>query len=184
LTFFIFYVILNIARSKEVINLAIRSTHKCHICKEVFRNEEMVNYASPRSKTAYWYCKKCYEDKLAQNNFSDKVCSIFGVKAPGPQIWTERKRLIDNYGYSDETIINCLDYVYNVLRKPKKSVTLYFVNPSMVDEMMKYRRKQKVQSLNLAAALQTEVREYVVPIKENTSSRKKIMYDPDEWLDD
>jgi hypothetical protein len=49
---------------------------------------------------------------------------------------------------------------------------------------MKYRRKQKVQSLNLAAALQTEVHEYVVPIKENTSSRKKIMYDPDEWLDD
>lgn len=164
-----------------MINLAIRSTHKCHICKEVFRNEEMV---IPNSKTFHWYCKKCYDKKIAQENFSNKVCKIFGIKAPGPRIWTERKRLIDTYGYTDETIVDCLDYIYNVLKKPKKVETIYLVNPTMVDEMMRYKRSQKIKSLNLAAALQTEIREHIVPIKENTNSKEKITYDPDEWLDD
>ena len=54
----------------------------------------------------------------------------------------------------------------------------------MVDEMMQYQRRQNVKSLNLAAALQTEVREHIVPIKENIGGRKKVSYDPDEWLDD
>jgi hypothetical protein len=54
----------------------------------------------------------------------------------------------------------------------------------MVDEMMRYKRKQNIESLNLAAAAQTEIREHIVPIKENTDGRKKITYDPDEWLDD
>ena len=99
----------------------------------------MVNYATPRAKTSYWYCKKCYDEKMAQEDFSNKVCSIFGIKTPGPRIWTERKRLIDTYGYTDETIVNCLDYIYNVLKKPKKVETIYLVNPAMVDEMMRFR---------------------------------------------
>ena len=164
--------------------MAIRSAHKCHICKEVFKNEDMVNYATPRSKTSYWYCKKCYDEKIAQEKFSNKVCSIFGIKTPGPRIWTERKRLMNTYGYSDETIVDCLDYIYNVLKKQKKVETIYLVNPTTVDEMMRYKRKQNIESLNLAAAAQTEIREHIVPIKENTNSRKKITYDPDEWLDD
>jgi len=164
--------------------MAIRPTHKCHVCKEIFRNEDMVSYTGPKAKTSYWYCKKCYNEKMEQEKFANKVCTIFGIKTPGPRIWTERKRLIDTYGYSDETIVNCLDYIYNVLKKPKKVETIYLVNPTMVDEMMRYRRNQNIKSLNLAAALQTEVREHIVPIKENTSSKEKITYDPDEWLDD
>ena len=163
--------------------MAIRPTHKCHTCKEVFRNEEMVNYATPRSKTSYWYCKKCYNEKMAQEEFSNKVCSIFGIKTPGPRIWTERKRLIDTYGYSDETIVNCLDYIYNVLKKPKKVETIYLVNPTMVDEMMQYRRNQHAGSLNLVRAIQqTEYKEYIVSIQEPKDKKKEIL-DSDEWLD-
>jgi hypothetical protein len=101
--------------------MAIRPTHKCHVCKEVFRNEDMVSYTGPKAKTSYWYCKKCYNEKIEQEKFANKVCTIFGIKTPGPRIWTERKRLIDTYGYSDETIVDCLDYIYNVLKKQKKS---------------------------------------------------------------
>ena len=163
--------------------MAIRPTHKCHICKEVFRNEEMINYATPRSKTSYWYCKKCYNDKMAQEEFANKVCSIFGIKTPGPRIWTERKRLIDTYGYTDETIVNCLDYIYNVLKKPKKVETIYLVNPTMVDEMMRYRRNQHTESLNLVRAIQqTEYKEYIVSIQESKNKKKEIL-DSDEWLD-
>ena len=143
----------------------------------------MINYATPRSKTSYWYCKKCYNDKMAQEEFANKVCSIFGIKTPGPRIWTERKRLIDTYGYTDETIVNCLDYIYNVLKKPKKVETIYLVNPTMVDEMMRYRRNQHTESLNLVRAIQqTEYKEYIVSIQESKNKKKEIL-DSDEWLD-
>jgi hypothetical protein len=91
---------------------------------------------------------------------------------------------MDTYGYSAETIIDCLDYVYNILKKQKKVETIYIVNPTTLDQRMRYKGKQNIESLNLAAAAQTEIREYIVPIKENTNGRKKITYDPDEWLDD
>lgn len=164
--------------------MAIRPTHKCHTCKEVFKNEEMINYATPRAKTSYWYCKKCYEKKIWREKFIDKICIIFGVKAPGSKVWKQRERLQENYGYSDEVLINCLDYIYNVEKFKILNPTLGLITPAMVDKMMRYKRQEKHKSLNLAAALQTEVREHIVPIKENIGGRKKVSYDPDEWLDD
>ena len=162
--------------------MAIRSTHKCHICKEIFKNEDMVNYATPRAKTSYWYCKKCYDEKIAQEKFSNKVCSIFGIKTPGPRIWTERKRLMDTYGYSDETIVDCLDYIYNVEKKKKFAETLYLINPATMDKMKAYQREKNNESLKLAAATTTKFNEYIAPIQAN-KNKVKIEYDPDEWLD-
>lgn len=164
--------------------MAIRPSHKCHKCGEVFRNEDMVNYASPRSKTSYWYCKKCYEEQLEQDRFNDTVCSLFGIKRPGSQIWSQRKNLIEKYGYTDSIIIDCLDYVYNVENLKKIKPTLGLVTPTNVEKMMKYKRRKSAESAVLAAATNTKVQEYVVPIKENIGRKKQIIYDSDDWLDD
>lgn len=163
--------------------MGVRVTHKCHDCKEVFRTSEMINYTSLGSKTSYWYCQKCYKEKIAREEFSQKICYIFGIKAPGPKIWTERKRIKDMYGYTDDTIVDCLDYVYNIEKTQKKSPTLFFVNPTTIEKMKQYQRKEKTKNMNLAQAMQQETHEYLVPIKENNTSQKKI-YDPDEWLGD
>ena len=58
----------------------------------------------------------CYEDNIEREKFSNKVCEIFGIKSPGPVIWTQRKKLRDTYGYTDSAIIDCLEYIYNVLK--------------------------------------------------------------------
>ena len=86
----------------------MRLTRKCAGCKQEFRKDELIQYATLSGKTTYWYCKDCYEEKLAREKFSNKICEIFGIKSPGPRIWTERKRLRDKYGYTDNTIIECL----------------------------------------------------------------------------
>jgi len=161
--------------------MAIRPTHKCHTCKEIFPNQEMINYASPKSQTAYWYCMKCYEERVAQDNFIMAVCSIFGIKNPGPRIWTERKRLIENYGYTDDMIVDCLDYIYNVEKKKKLTETLFLVNPYTMDKMKQYKKAQERASMQLAAATNTTMHEYIAPIQENPV--KKKTFDPDEWLD-
>lgn len=158
-------------------------THVCHICKKTFRTDEMAHYATLRSKKAYWYCAACHNEVIEKEKFSEKVCQIFGLKAPGPRIWTERKRLKDTYGYTDSILVDSLDYIYNIQKKKKLSESLCLINPTLVEQMMDYKRQLQAQTNKIVETEKVEQVEYVVPIKENT---KKISnkWDPDEWLDE
>ena len=160
-------------------------TCKCAGCKEEFRKTEMVHYASPNSKTAQWYCPKCLEEKQERERFSNKVCQIFGIKSPGPIIWTQRKRLRDKFGYSDSVIIDCLDYIYNVKKLDKLSESLALVRPNMIEAMKQWKREQQAKASSIAAAIAaTNMEEVVVPIKENTSSNKQVYNNYDGLLND
>lgn len=163
--------------------MAERSIKQCYACKQKFKKEELVDYASEGAKTLHSYCLKCLKEKQEKDRFSQKVCSIFGIKAPGPRIWTERKRLIDTYGYTDNIIIDCLDYIYNVQGRKKLSDSLCLVNPSAVEKMLKYKKEKDVKAKMLVQAAKNETKDYIVPIKENTSSFK-TNWEPDDWLED
>lgn len=163
--------------------MSARAIKQCCMCKEKFRREELIDYAAPGTKTMLSYCTKCLKEKQAREAFSNKVCMIFGLKSPGPRIWSERKRLQDTYGYTDETIINCLDYIYYVEKKKKLAESLCLVQPYMVEKMMRYQACQKREAANIVQAAQGKVREHVVQIKENTT-KKQESWDPDDWLDD
>lgn len=158
-----------------------RELLQCHECKEKFRRDELISYATLRSKTAYNYCKNCYQEKLARERFSEKVCNIFGIKAPGPRIWTERKRLKDTYGYTDDVLIDCLDYIYKVEKKKKFSESLCLINPTLVDKMMSYKRREQNKNNKIVSAINTQTNEYFVSIKENTE-KKNNKWNPDDWL--
>lgn len=158
-------------------------TRKCYGCKQDIRKDEMIQYSSISGKTSYWYCKNCYEEKIAREKFQLKVCQIFGIKAPGPLIWTQRKRLRDTYGYTDEAIVDCLDYIYNEKHMNKLKDSLGLVNPRSMAEMKKWRANKKATAGSIAASIATmETKEYIVPIKENTRKREKLNLD-DALLD-
>ena len=163
--------------------MAARAIKQCYSCKEQFRKEELVDYAAPGTKTMHSYCTKCLKEKHAREAFSDKVCMIFGLKSPGPRIWKERQRLQDKYGYTDETIINCLDYIYCIEKKKKLAESLCLVQPYMVERMMRYKAYKEHEAMNVVRAAQVETKEYIVPIKENVTKKKESL-NPDEWLDD
>ena len=153
-------------------------TRKCYGCKQDIRKDELIQYASISGKTTYWFCKSCYEEKLAREKFQLKVCQIFGLKSPGPLIWTQRKKLRDTYGYTDDAIIDCLDYIYNVEHMNKLKESLGLVNPRSMANMKKWRAEKKAVAGSLAAAMSTmETKEYVVPIKENTRKKQEINLD-------
>lgn len=128
------------------------------------------------------YCPKCFKEKQARERFSNKVCSIFGLKSPGPRIWKERERLQNTYGYTDDIIIDCLDYIYYVEKKKKLAESLCLVTPYAVEKMLRYKKTQENKASNIIRAVRTETNEYVVPIKENTT-KKKESWNPDDWLD-
>ena len=159
-------------------------TLKCFGCKQQFRKEELVFYTPISAKIGHNYCVKCLQEKQQREKFSNKVCEIFGLKSPGPRIWTERKRLIDTYGYTDDVIVNCLDFIYNIDKKKKLSESLCLVNPTTVNRMMNYRRSEENKIKRMANMITEaeQIKPHIVPIKKKEN--KKQSWDSDEWLDD
>lgn len=161
----------------------MKLTKKCYGCKQDFRREELIDYASPTAKTMQSYCPSCLAEKQAREKFSNKVCMIFGIKSPGPRIWTERKRLIETYGYTDDIIIDCLEYIYTVEKKKKFAESLCLINPPTVEKMKKWKASEEYKARDLARATKMQVREFVVPIKENTKTNKEIL-NADDFLEE
>ena len=155
---------------------------QCFSCKQQFRREELVDYASNQSTQLHSYCPTCLAEKQERDRFSDAVCSIFGLKKPGPRIWTERKRLHEKYGYTDATIIDCLDYLYKEMGTKKFAESLCMITPTNVENMLRYKERKRMEAINVAAAMQTQYTEYVVPIEEK-KKEKKLM-NPDDYLYD
>lgn len=161
----------------------MKLTRRCADCKQDIRKEEMIQYSTLSGKTTYWLCKDCYEKRLDRERFSNKVCEIFGIKSPGPRIWTERKRLQDTYGYTDNTIIDCLDYIYNIEKRNALYESLCLVKPASVERMKKWKTTHngRIGSL-VAAAANTKIETHYVPIRENVSTIQPL--NPNDFLDD
>ena len=156
----------------------MKLTRKCHGCGQEIHKDEMIQYSTLSGKTSYWFCKPCYEERMARERFQLKVCQIFGIKAPGPRIWTERKRLMESYGYTDDAIVDCLDYIYNVEHMNKLAESLALVNPRSMTNMKQWRAFKKAQASGIAASIaNTEMKEYLVPVRENTTKKKEINLD-------
>lgn len=161
----------------------MKITRKCATCKQERRVEEMIQYTSLSGKTTYWYCPKCYEEKVSRDNFSTRVCALFGISTPGPQIWTERKRLREKYGFSDEEIIDTLDYLVRVEHKKILSESLYLVTPVNVLHMKDYKRKEnnRLESLTNTLTTQTIELEKLTPTIKKEKSNIKT-YSLDDWV--
>lgn len=156
----------------------MKITRKCAGCGESIRKDEMIQYASPSGKTLQWYCKPCYEEKLARERFSKKVCAIFQLQSPGPMIWTQRKNLRNKYGYTDDAIVDCLEYIYEIKKVAKLAESLGLVTPYNMSEMKKWRAQQRALGGRLLAANNiTEVEEKIVSIPESKSAKKEISLD-------
>ena len=160
----------------------MKITLKCYGCKQEFRRTELVQYAG-QGVTMHWYCRDCLQEKQNREMFAAKVSQIFGLKNPGPRIWTERKRLREKYGYTDKTIVDCLEYIYHVETKKILAESLCLVTPPMVDRMLKYKRMRESQGNSFIRAINTEQEKTIVSI--NEESKKKVeQLNPDDWLDD
>ena len=129
-----------------------RKTYKCHTCKQIFLTQEMV--AEIQGKQTFHYCQKCHNERVEEQEFMKTVCEIFGLKRPGSRIWKDRAQLKNDYGYTDQTIIDCLNYIYNVKNMKKLSNSLCLVKPQMVNEMMNWKRINANKGQLMAAAAQ------------------------------
>lgn len=158
--------------------MAIRKNRKCFECKQMFPSSQLIEYASLTSNISHSYCPTCLKLKQDRDLFSQTVCMIFGTKTPGPRMWTERKRLMENYGYSDEVIIDCLNYVYKVENHKVDIESLYLVTPVSVDRMMQYKRKN-----GRIGGTMPKYEKHLIPVSKEPEKELNLI-DPDnltEW---
>lgn len=153
----------------------------CCSCKERFPKEEMTYYTSMGAQAGHYYCKPCLDEKLAREHFSLTVCEIFGLKSPGPRIWTERKRLREKLGYTDALIIECLRYLYTVEKKRKLSESICLVTPAAIARMLEYKEAMRVENNNLDNTVANNI--IVKPIKIKTTKKEKKILSFDDVLE-
>lgn len=146
----------------------------CFSCKEKFNRTEMITYKNHR------YCKSCYEEKLERDKFSQYVCALFHIKAPGPKIWTQRKRLIEK-GYTDDTILKTLMYLYEVKSKKKLTETLGLVSVNNINAALNYYMGRDIHAAIMAEAMINAPKE-VKQIKRRDLEEKKTYTNPDDIL--
>ena len=123
----------------------------CYGCKSKFPENDLIKY-STRGGTFYNYCSECYKEKKEKERFSEFVCSLFGLKLPGAKIYSQRKRLIEA-GYTDDTIIVTLDYLYNVCKTDKKIAGLGLVTPENISKAKEYFRKLEAKEQRMIEAV-------------------------------
>ncbi len=109
----------------------------CKTCHKRLNKQEMVFYIDG------YYCPKCYQERISRETFSRYVCELFNLKAPGPRIWKQRKRLREKYGYDDETIILTLDYLFFVEKRKFIEETIGLVAPWSVERARKWSEETK-----------------------------------------
>ena len=156
-----------------------RLTYKCYGCKESFLKENMTYYTGFGAQTGHYYCSKCYEERCNREYFADKVCEIFGLKSPGPRIWAERKRLREKLGYTDKTIVDCLEYLYKIEKKKKIAESLTLVTPSSIAKMIEYKEGMRVENNALTNVVANNVVSQTItkPSKKKNNKPQKLSFD-------
>lgn len=153
---------------RELLTCAECSKQKREIKK--YPRKEIINFNGRN------LCPNCYKQAKENEEFKIFICELFGVKSPGPKIYSQRKRLKEQYGFSDTTIMRTLEYVFRVKKMNKAFESLGLVTPAMVEEAHQYHLKRKAME-QVVRPEEIQVREFLVPIKEPERKKNLLSYD-------
>lgn len=154
---------------------------KCGECGQMM-NKEGAAYEKPK-----YYHPDCYAAKLKRREFSEYVCRLFNLKAPGPAIHRQRKRYIEELGMTDQDIINTLKYAYEVKRLPiDKADERIGVVPFLADEARVYFERQKAKQIEIAnmAAANIKKSQQTIMVHAQSNNSRRGLIDPTELLEE
>ena len=91
---------------------------------------------------------------------------------------------MDTYGYTDEVIVHCLDYIYTVEKKKKLVESLCLVTPQMVDKAQKWQKTEETKAnlLTRAAIMSQDMPVQTVRAQHSTK-KNRIILNADDYLD-
>lgn len=106
---------------------------KCYECKMDVPKADAIHSGS------HYYHNGCFAVYINRQTFAEYVCRIYGLKAPGPVIYAQRKKFIEKYGYTDDGMIKALRYAYEVKKmKISKAEERIGIIPIVYDDAQQF----------------------------------------------
>lgn len=156
-------------------------TYVCFGCKNKFNAADMIEYQAIGTKASHRYCMFCYEEKKKKEWFANQICRMFGIKTPGPRIYSQRKRL-NAEGFTDELIIKTLRYMFDVKHLSKNFESLGLVNTKNMEEALAYWKTKEIDVFEDPNAEEIKVNVKTVKAKKVIKPKMPEMLNPDDIL--
>ena len=119
--------------------------YKCFECKENVLADDAVK------ADGHCFHPKCYGIVLDKKNLMAYICKLFGLKSPGPVIYSQRKTFMEKYKYTDAGMLKTLQYLYEVqktkIEGAKERIGLI---PYAYDEAQEYFKKEGIKKQEIA----------------------------------
>lgn len=132
--------------------MAERQVVKCKSCSTPVRKTEGVRYKN------VWYHPRCYDLQIDKELFTSYVCKVFGLKSPGPVVYTQRKRFIEGYGYTDLGMYNALRFQFEIKKqKPENAKERIGFIPYVYDDAQAYYARKKHTQSVVASDIKREI---------------------------
>lgn len=155
--------------------------YKCHECKLNILTEEAI------SDNGNHYHTKCYAKVLDRKNLVAYVCKLFGLKAPGPVIYAQRKTFAEKYGYTDAGMLKTLIYLYDIKKtKIDGAQERIGLIPYAYDEAQEYFKAEEFKKQEIAHKMAEAIRNQkieIIHVKQlRPQEKKKDIISPDQIL--
>lgn len=111
---------------------------KCYECKTNVAKADAIH------EGGHYFHNGCFVVYTNRQAFAAYVCQLYGLKAPGPVIYSQRKNFIEKYGYTDDGMIKALRYAYEVKHiKITKAESRIGIIPSVYEDAQKFFEAQE-----------------------------------------
>lgn len=163
----------------------MKPTLKCYKCGEQVPRGDLVEYTSMRSKNPHRYCPKCLKAVQDAERFYNKIVEFYKDDISWATINKKRTALYETYGYTDQTIIDCLEYAYKVKGYVVLEKVLGIVKPPLVEEMLQYKRAKDFKENKIVDAIISSANAKFLPrikVRENTKPKPKSSWDDEDYL--
>lgn len=131
----------------------MKPTLKCYKCGEQIPRNDLVEYVTLRSKNPHRYCPACLSAIKESEYFYTKVAEFYKKDISWSTINKRKADLYKTYGYTDKTIIDCLEYAYKVKGYVVLEKVLGIVKPPLVEEMLQYKRAKEFKENSIVNAI-------------------------------
>ena len=151
--------------------------YKCFECKMNILSDDAVGV------DAHYYHPKCYAAVLDRKNLMAYICQLFGLKAPGPVIYSQRKTFTEKYKYTDAGMLKTLKYLYEVQKtkidgaKERIGLIPYAYNEAQ-EYFAKEERAKKEIAQKMADAIANQKTEIIYVKNIRREEKKKDFIDP------
>lgn len=164
----------------------LKPTLKCHKCGEQFPRDDLVEYVTRRAINPQRFCPQCLKKIQEEEYFYKRITEFYKDDISWSTINKRRKALYETYGYTDNTIIDCLEYAYTVKGYVVLEKILGIVKPPLVEEMLQYKREKEFKENKIVNAIIdsfTDTRELPkIHVRENMKPKKKTTWDDENYL--